>query len=962
MEPFAAVIFDLDGVLTDTAEYHYQAWKRLADEEGLPFSREVNEALRGVSRRRSLEIILGGRQVPEERMQEMMARKNRYYREALTRLQPRDLLPGAVEIVQELRAAGIKVAIGSASKNARTVIERLGLADQVDLVADGYSASRTKPAPDLFLYAAIRLGLPPEHCVVVEDAAAGIDAALNAGMWAVGLGPEERVGHAHVYFPSLEGVTLDTLRQAIARARAEAELWTVQELQLDPARLPAQEAVFTVGNGYLGTRGTFEEGYGNREPVTLVHGLWDDAPIVYTELVNAPDWTGVQVTVTGEPLRLDRGTVLAYRRDLNLREGVLRRYVRWQSPAGDIVDVRWERFAAFHDPHLLGQRVWVTPVSGPVTVEVRGVLSGHVHNAGFVHWYRVREGSGWLQLRTRHTDRHLVVGSVMMPWDRELGNRSTCALPGQCGETVTFHLQPGQVGGVDRLIALYTDRDLPEGVATPREAVRLALERAQARGYDEMLAQHRAAWRQTWEVADIVIEGDVQAQRAVRFSTYHLLIAGPRHSDRVSIGGKTLSGLGYRGHAFWDTEIFMLPFFIYTRPQIARNLLMYRHHTLPAARRKAHRNGYAGAQYAWESAETGDEVTPRWVPGPDGELVRIWCGDIELHISADVAYGIWHYWQVTGDDAFMRDFGAEIVLETARFWESCVEEEPDGFYHLRDVIGPDEYHEHVDDNAYTNGLVRWHLRWAEEVFAWLEAHDPERACELARRLEITPDRLKHWQDIARRLRFLQDPHTGLIEQFEGFFRLRDVDLAALEPRTRSVQALLGIEETNRVQVLKQPDVLMLLTLLRDEFPREVKEVNWEYYTPRTDHTHGSSLGPAIHAWMACELGRLDEAYAHFRRALLVDLEDLRGNTADGIHGAAAGGVWQAVVFGFAGLRVTPEGWSVTPRLPAGWRRVRFKFYHRGTLHTVEVEASAENLSPSSPSAPRSFTTGSGIGA
>ena len=940
--PFDAVIFDLDGVLTDTAEYHYRAWKRLADEEGLPFDRQTNEQLRGVSRQRSLEILLAGRKVTEEQFREMLDRKNQYYRELLHHLGPEDLLPGALPLVRALREAGVKVAIGTVSKNAPLIVERLGLDREVDLVADGHSVERSKPAPDIFLYAALHLGVPPERCVVVEDAAAGIDAALAAGMWAVGLGPAERVGHAHVRFPNLQQVALDTFVAAVASAQAEAARWTVEETTLQPDRLPAQEAVFTVGNGYVGTRGTFEEGFGHRDPLTLIAGLWDDVPIVHTELVNAPDWTGVDIWVNGERFHLEQGTLLRYRRTLDMHQGVLRRTVRWQSPAGAVVDITWERFAVWHRPHLLAQRVWVTPVSGPVTVRVRLRLDALTPNDEVYHWHRVDEGEGWIHLTTRNTNRHLVMGQAVTPWGEKPLRWEGTSLPGQWGETFIFSLQPSMFAGVDRLVAVYTDRE----AADPWAAVQEALSQAQQEGFDRIRVAHREAWAQTWQQADVRIDGDETAQRAVRFNVYHLLIAAPRHTDRVSIGAKTLSGTGYRGHVFWDTEIFMLPFFTFVQPETARRLLMYRYHTLPGARRKAQAGGYAGAQYAWESAETGDEVTPRWAPGPDGEPIRIWCGDIELHISSDVPYAIWQYWQVTGDDAFFRDYGAEIILETARFWESRVEwNEAKQRYEINDVIGPDEYHEHVNNNAFTNELVRWHLERAEEVVSWLQHHAPERWDTLARRLDLSPKRLARWAHIRDHLYVPQDPETGLIEQFEGFFRLKDIDLASYEPRRQSMQAILGIEGANQHQVLKQPDVLMLLYLLPDRFSRQALVANWEYYTPRTDHTFGSSLGPAVHAILAAWLNRPEEAYDHFLRAALVDLEDSRGNTVDGIHAASCGGVWQAVVFGFAGLHRTPEGWAVSPCLPPHWRQVRFRFCSAGQWFQVTVQPGQGTVHP-----------------
>ncbi|MBE9507052.1 MAG: beta-phosphoglucomutase, partial [Chloroflexi bacterium] len=394
-----AIIFDLDGVLTNTSEYHYRAWKRLADEEGIPFTRADNERLRGVSRRRSLELLLGEREASEEQAQEMMARKNRYYQEFIQQVTPDCMLPGALELLHECRQAGVEVAIGSASKNTRAVVERLGIGHLVDAIADGYSVTRQKPAPDLFLRAAEMLGVPPERCVVVEDAASGVEAAKAAGMWAVGLGPVERVGAADLVFPDLAGVTLDDIRTSPPTYESTnvpmyqpTTNWHITETEFNPATLHHKETVFTIGNGCLGTRGTFEEGYPDDWPATLVHGVFDDAPRVYTELANAPNWLPFALFVNGERFRMDRGTVLSYRRDLDLRTGVLTRTVRWRSPAGHTVDLVIERFASLANPHLLSIRYRVTALDFEGALEFHAGLDGHVDNAGLIHWRLVDQG------------------------------------------------------------------------------------------------------------------------------------------------------------------------------------------------------------------------------------------------------------------------------------------------------------------------------------------------------------------------------------------------------------------------------------------------------------------------------------------------------------------------------------------------------------------------------------------
>ena len=322
--------------------------------------------------------------------------------------------------------------------------------------------------------------------------------------------------------------------------------------------------------------------------------------------------------------------------------------------------------------------------------------------------------------------------------------------------------------------------------------------------------------------------------------------------------------------------------------------------------------------------------------------MRIWNGNREIHISADVAYAVWQYWQVTGDDNWLRDRGAEIILDTALFWLSRLEwHDQHQRYELSNVIGPDEYHEHVANNAYTNRLVQWHLEKAIAVYEWLQHKFPARAIGLAQALGLTPGHLASFHTTIAQMYIPSNAPTGLIEQFDGFFQLQDLNLNDYEPRTRSIQAVLGMDGTNQAQVLKQPDVLMLLYLLRDtpEFSTEVLQQNWDYYVPRTDGTYGSSLCPSIHSILASRLGAAADTYQDFLQAALVDLEDSRGNTPDGIHAASAGGVWQAVVFAFAGIQLLESGPVAKPHLPSTWTRLKFKLNWRGTWYKFDLSPS-----------------------
>jgi len=712
-----------------------------------------------------------------------------------------------------------------------------------------------------------------------------------------------------------------------------SNLWTISEDSFDPRGLRHQETIFTLGNGYLSTRGVFEEGYPDDHHGTFLHGVFDAAPIIFTELANAPDWLPLTLHLNGERFSMESGTVEASHRALDLRTGVLTRTVHWRSPSGLRALLTFERFASLANEHLLLLRCSVTP-ENPGTVEFRAGLNGNTDNEGLAHWRRRgqgrREDVAYLRNQTRQSGIELVSAmSLRVNADREFWDAENAPT-----WVARVEAMPGQTVTAEKIVAVYTSRDADAATLVDK-AVNDVNECA---GWEAAHQANAKAWAEEWAVTDVVIEGDDEAQLAIRFNLFQMLIAAPRHDDRVNIGAKTLSGFGYRGHAFWDTDIFMLPLFTYTLPHIAKNLLNYRYHTLPAARAKAKANGFAGAQFAWESADTGEEVTPTWVPhfADKTKLVRIWTGDIEIHISADIAYAAHQYWQLTGDDAWFIEKGAELILETAKFWAARAEWNAEtSYYEYNDIIGPDEYHDHVDNNAFTNRMAQWNLQTALDTLGWLTARALAKAADLITQLDLTKERLDKWRDVIEKM-YLPVGPDGLIEQFEGYFQRKDINLAALEPRTISAQAYFGIEGCNETQILKQPDVLMLQYLLRDHYSDEAVRVNYDYYNPRTDHTYGESTGPAKMAILASWMGYPDDAYEHFIRAARADLRDVRGNAGDGIHAASAAGTWQSIVFGFAGLRLTADGWTINPHLPKGWKRVAFKFYRRGQLQEVNI--------------------------
>ncbi|MBN8636835.1 MAG: glycoside hydrolase family 65 protein [Anaerolineae bacterium] len=728
-------------------------------------------------------------------------------------------------------------------------------------------------------------------------------------------------------------------------------LWEIVELDFSPDELLHYETLFTIGNGYLGTRGAFEEGYPGDTPVTLVHGVYDHTPgMLVPELVNVPNWLPINIYIDGAPFKLitkttdfmrpPDGVVLGYRRALNMRRGVLTREVLFRAPSGNIVRLEFERFASLHDIHVLAQRVRITAVDGNAHIRVESAIDADVTNAGVPHYLPEftlddRGDTIGVELKTQQSKYIVGVASRLVSPHR-IQTGSTEKRP----YTVTsFDLAQEDWVVLDKFSSIYTSRD----ALSPLETAQGKIAEAASVGYEELRARHEAEWAKYWETSDIHIDGDEEAQRALRFTTYHILIPAPRLDERVSIGAKTLSGLGYKGHVFWDTELFCVPPLLLTQPKLARNLLMYRYHNLPGARHKAQANGYDGAMYPWESTDTGEETTPQWSdPQPDGTKIRIWTGDSEQHISTDIAYAIEKYWRWTGDDEFLTQYGAEMILDTAVFWGSRVEEK-NGRFEISQQIGPDEYHENIDNSVFVNRMVVWHLQTAFAVLDWLKAHAPADHQRLVEALKLTPERLALWLDITQRMYLPFDTNEGIHVQFPGFFDMEYIPVPHYTPRIGSVQAMLGHARTIQTQVIKQADVVMLMALLGEHIGvpegfsvREVMLNNWNTYYPRCDH--GSSLSPAMHAWTAARLGLIETAYELFDHAVHIDLHDNKGNVRDGIHAAACGGVWQAIVFGFCGLHIDAAGQpAVDPRLPEHWRSVTFTVYYRGEKQTFTVK-------------------------
>jgi len=694
-------------------------------------------------------------------------------------------------------------------------------------------------------------------------------------------------------------------------------LWRMEQDGYQAALEHEVESRFAISNGFLGVRASLEQPTIASRPRTFIAGLFDTAPgeVPLPHLVPGPDWLRLQLLVEGEPLAIEAGQTLAHRRTLDLRRGVLLGDWRQRDGAGHVVELRTLRFVSLAKRMLAVQVAWIA-LERPAQLALEAWLEPPADGLSLV-----RASPALTIWRTAHGAKHLAVASAMALRLNQRAIRPSVDADGR--HRWHWNAAPEQPAIFTRLVAFARSDAEDDGAI----ALRTALHAARRATPPRLLEAHTRAWAERWPASEVAVEGDDIAQTALRFASYHLISAANPNDQRISIGARALTGDAYLGHVFWDTEIFLLPFYTYTWPTAARTLLLYRFHTLEAARAKATHLGYRGALYAWESADTGEEATPPYVRGPDGQIIPIRNGIEEQHISADVAYAVWLYWQATEDVPFLLDAGAEVILETARFWASRARLESDGRYHIRNVIGPDEYHEGVDDNAYTNGMARWNIERGLELVDLLPRRWPARWATLRERLALTPTELAAWRDVAARLISGLDESSGLLEQFAGFFKLEPIDLAAYTPRTAPMDVLLGRERTARSQVIKQADVVMLLALLWERYDAALRLANFRYYEPRCGH--GSSLSPAIHALVAARLGDVELAARYFHQAAAIDLDDTMGNAAAGVHIATLGGLWQAAVFGFGGISPTIAGLRCDPHLPATWRALRFPVQWRG---------------------------------
>lgn len=1009
---FDAVLFDLDGVLTRTARVHAAAWKKLFDsfleqravdsgEEFVPFDIESDylQYVDGKPRYDGVADFLSSRgmhlpwEAPDDdsgmhSIRGLGSRKDEYFLEQLKQ-QGIETYDAAITLVKAVRQQQLKSAVVSSSNNCEVVLEIAGIAQLFDTRVDGKEITRLKlkgkPAPDAFLEAARRLGVEPSRAVVVEDAIAGVEAG-RAGKFGCVIGVD-RSGQSEALRKAGADAVVTSLTQVLVAAEPPSA-WSLVFEGFDPSHEGTREALCTLGNGYFATRaaapwakadgihypGTYLGGGYNRLNTTIAGRVVENE-----DLVNFPNWLALEFRIAdGEWFDTGKANLLSYCQKLDLRRGLLLRTIRFEDPEGRRTLVKERRLVSMENTHLAALELTLTPENWSGTVTIRSGIDGRVVNSG-AKLYRkfnnrhlealegevVDEDGVYLLVATCQSKLQVAqVARTRLFIDGEPfpASRRIVEEPGYIGQELDIEVSQGGTVALEKLASFYTSRDhaISECGLEAHKTI------ARTGRFDTVLAGHLLAWKHLWRRFDMQIQPAVpgftlNVSMLLRLNMFHLLQTVSVHSIGLDIGvpARGWTGEAYQGHIFWD-ELFIFPFFNHRMPEITRALLMYRYRRLNEARAAARNGGYKGAMFPWQSGSDGQEETQelnlnprslRWVP--DNSY-------LQRHVGSAVAYNVWQYFQVTRDMEFMEFYGAELIIEIARFWSSLAFlNEERGRYEIHGVMGPDEFHEGYPDaespglnnNAYTNVMAVWVLCRALEV---LDLISDMRRAELTTRLGLALSEIESWGDISRRM--FVPLRDGIIWQFEGYDTLLELDWQDYRTRYGNIQRLDLILEAendspNRYQLSKQPDVLMLFYLFsaeelgdlftRLDYPFEYSTIpkNVAYYAAHS--THGSTLSNVVHAWV---LARSDRPHAmnFFTEALQSDVADIQeGTTSEGVHLGAMAGAVDLILRVSTGIEVKGDVLKLNPELPKELERLDMRIRYRG--HSLDLRLTRDSL-------------------
>mgnify|MGYP006277726193 CR=1 FL=1 len=1007
---FKAVIFDLDGVITQTAAVHSAAWKRMFDEYLRQRASKYQEAFKefthendylnyvdGKPRYEGVASFLESRGIeiphgapsdsPEkETICGLGNRKDQKFNETL-KTDGVKVFPSTTAFIKELKSRNIHTGVASSSKNCKNVLEAAGLLDLFETRVDGTVSAemglKGKPQPDIFTTACDNLGVRYDEAVIVEDAVSGVQAGRN-GRFGMVLGIARENNHnellkngADVVISDMDEISIDDIEKWFNEGLPRDQ-WSLSYYDYDPLKEKTREALLTVGNGYFGTRGAFEETTAgdHNYPGTYIAGSYNrlktrigDRDIENEDFVNCPNWLPINFKIDdGKWFDINNTTIKSFRRTLDFQTGVLSRDMVVADEQGRETRINSERLAGMHNPHQAALRYCLTPLNYSGTITFRTGLDGNIINDGVERYRQLNQQhlkphsqltDNQKQYLTVETTQSGILISEAARIDirsegKELNTeRSHEEKAGAVFSSFDVSGKKGQSITVDKAVTLFTSRD--QGINSAKKAAAKELESIPS--FDQMKTLSAKKWEELWQEMDISIEGDRFSQKLLRLHMMHLMVSASPHNVNIDAGvtARGLHGEAYRGHIFWD-ELYILPFYFIHYPEVARSLLMYRYNRLDEARKYATEYGYEGAMFPWQSGSSGREETQIVHLNP---LTGEWGPDhssLQRHISLAIAFNIWQYYHTTNDQEFIENYGAEMFFEICRFWASKAEYNGDDEkYHISKVMGPDEFHEKypdkdeggIEDNTYTNLMTVWAI---SRAFDLLDSMDEKTQQTIKAKIKLTEDELERWDDIARNMKVVVE--DDILAQYDGYFELKELDWDTYRKKYDNIHRMDRIlkaegKSPDDYKVSKQADTLMTFYNLNEEVVTRMLEKlgyslsddylakNLNYYLKRT--SHGSTLSRVVHALLGSMAGDDNLSWELFQDALASDYNDIQGGTTgEGIHVGVMAGTVMIAISTYAGLNFNGEHLHLKPNLPEWWRRIQFHMKFKGTDFSFDI--------------------------
>lgn len=698
--------------------------------------------------------------------------------------------------------------------------------------------------------------------------------------------------------------------------------WKVIEEGFDPSRGRVSESIFALGNEYMGTRGYFDETYsGDQLLGTYFNGVYEEKPITYFEhfkglserccfMINAGNWVYTRIFANGEELDLAKSKFSEFYREIDMHTGIMTRRFVWNG-----IRLTFERFISMTERVIGAQKITFESIDfdGKIRI-VAGEDFTPIHEEeGKNFWKEVKRDGRAMMVRTASSgQRVFTTFGANMPME---------LLPAEdkiCASETSFSLNKGETKEFRRLSVNITEKDASLSDDAVFAAGLKKAEKVLGKDYDAYRAAHVAFWKEVWDKLDIVIEGDEENQQGIRFCIFNLHQTYHGEDGSLNVGAKGLTGEKYSGWTFWDTETYCLPFYMFNNPKAAKNLIMYRYNTMAQAKERAIEQDTKGTCYPMVTID-GTESCGVWQHG-----------NLEIHVTAAVAYAVWHYVKNIKDKEFLYDYGAELLVQVSRYFASRGGWSPKtGEFGLYGVMGPDEFHMMVHNNAYTNYMVKKMFLYTLEVLEEMKKVCPDKLPKVEAGEEA------EWKEKAEKMRIPYDEERQLFEQHDGYFDLPEVDIASISPDRVPIYKYWAYDSIFRGNMIKQPDVVLMLFFFSKDFTMEQKKINYDYYEKRCFHE--SSLSPSIHSIVAAEIGKDDQAYEYAAYASRLDLDDYNRNAHQGLHVTSMAAAWMNIVYGFGGMRTDDEILSFRPTLPQKWQGFSFRILYRDKILSVAVK-------------------------